>query len=150
MKTALAIPSLCFWPPLSLFPDSPTLVCIPSGKLLTYSAKSAISKAAAINRSSQQVVRPAVQPTIERPAYTPSVSRGIPQQTTSGGASPVRNSGGIIPSTQGSGQPVNNQRVIPQQNQPQQQQIQRGGGGGGTTPAPSRGTGGGGTGVRRN
>jgi len=105
---------------------------------------------AAINRSSQQVARPVVQPTIERPAYTPSVSRGIPQQTTSGGASPVRNSGGLIPATNGTGQPVNNQRVIPQQNQPQQQQIQRGGGGGGTTPTPSRGTGGGGTGVRRN
>ncbi len=104
---------------------------------------------ATINRSSQQVVRPVAQPSVDRPTYTPSVSRGVQQQTT-GGTSPVRNSGGVIPTTQGSGQPVNNQRAIPQQNQPQQQQIQRGGGGGGTTPTPSRGTGGGGTGIRRN
>lgn len=104
--------------------------------------------APALNRTLPQVNRPVVQPTVERPSYTPSVSRGVQQQTTSGGATPVRNTGGVNPATHGTGQPINPQRVIPQQNQPQQPQIQRSGGG--NTPIPSRGTGGGGTGVRRN
>jgi hypothetical protein len=98
------------------------------------------------NRPTQQAARNVVQPSVERPTYTPTVSRGVQQQTRSGGASPVRNTGGVIPSNQGTSQPVNNQRVVPQQNQ-QQPQIQRGGGG--STPTPARSTGGG-TGVRRN
>jgi hypothetical protein len=99
------------------------------------------------NRPSQQAARNVVQPSVERPTYTPTVSRGVQNHTSSGGASPIRNTGGVIPSNQGTSQPANNQRVVPQQNQ-QQPQIQRGGGGG-STPIPTRSTGGG-TGVRRN
>jgi hypothetical protein len=108
---------------------------------------SAYSGATTFNRPSQQIARTVIQPSVERPTYTPTVSRGVQQQTTSGGTSPIRNTGGINPSNQGTSQPVNNQRVVPQQNQ-QQPQIQRGGGGG-NTPTPARSTGGG-TGVRRN